>query len=325
MKLRAAVVGTNWGQVHISAIEEHPEAGLVAIAAREASDKNKALAERLGVPLYTSVERMMAEQAPGLVTIAAREEQHAGAAIAALRGGAHVYCEKVLADNVESARAMLDAARETGRQLMVGYSYRFSPSARHVRRLLEQGRIGTPLYGNVAAIGHCVHHATDLVCSMLGRPARVQAAVRSDALPGARLEEVRFPTFAYSALTCKAYTIAFENGALVQFISSDHTRYCYPGLRFVLGGTEGVVTQDDICGAVTLQRDSQMREVYEPSQILDVTALKDICRIAVRECCSALSRGAPVPVPGEDGLKMMLLEEAIARAANSGAWESVGG
>ncbi|AWB91569.1 Gfo/Idh/MocA family protein [Aeromicrobium chenweiae] len=71
---------------------------------------------------------------------------HAEIAIAALEAGKHVLCEKPLANTVEEAEAMADAAAaaaERGVRAMCGFTYRRTPAVAFARQLVASGRIGT--------------------------------------------------------------------------------------------------------------------------------------------------------------------------------------
>ena len=70
---------------------------------------------------------------------------HAEIAIAALEAGKHVLCEKPLANSVEEAIAMADAARAaTARGVfsMCGFSYRRTPALALARQFVQEGRLG---------------------------------------------------------------------------------------------------------------------------------------------------------------------------------------
>lgn len=81
-----------------------------------------------------------------LVDICSPGDSHAEIAIAALRAGKHVLCEKPLANTVAEAEAMSEAASvaaSRGVYAMVGFSYRRVPAITFARDLLRAGRIGT--------------------------------------------------------------------------------------------------------------------------------------------------------------------------------------
>jgi predicted dehydrogenase len=80
-----------------------------------------------------------------VVDIVTPGESHAEIAIAALDAGKHVLCEKPLANTVDEAEAMADAAAraaDRGVFAMVGFTYRRVPAATLARDLVAAGRIG---------------------------------------------------------------------------------------------------------------------------------------------------------------------------------------
>jgi predicted dehydrogenase/threonine dehydrogenase-like Zn-dependent dehydrogenase len=68
-----------------------------------------------------------------LIVIATRHSTHAELAARALRRGTHVFVEKPLAMNDEELEGVIEAARESKAQLMVGFNRRFAPHARAAR------------------------------------------------------------------------------------------------------------------------------------------------------------------------------------------------
>lgn len=80
-----------------------------------------------------------------VVDICAPGYLHAEIAVAALAAGKHVLTEKPLANTVEEAREMVDAAaaaRRNGVQSMVGFNYRRVPALALARDLIAEGRLG---------------------------------------------------------------------------------------------------------------------------------------------------------------------------------------
>src|SRR5690606_15722027 len=81
-----------------------------------------------------------------VVDIVTPGHSHAEIAIAALEAGKHVICEKPLANTVEDAERMAEAARaaaEKGVVAMLGFTYRRVPALTQARDLIAEGRIGT--------------------------------------------------------------------------------------------------------------------------------------------------------------------------------------
>lgn len=69
---------------------------------------------------------------------------HADVAMAAFEQDLHVLTEKPLADNMEHARQMVEAADEADRTLMVSQNYRFCRWVKTVRHLLYEDGYGPP-------------------------------------------------------------------------------------------------------------------------------------------------------------------------------------
>ena len=80
-----------------------------------------------------------------VIDIVTPGDSHAEIAIAALEAGKHVLCEKPLANTVDEAAAMADAAASAaarGVYAMVGFTYRRVPAATFARELVTGGAIG---------------------------------------------------------------------------------------------------------------------------------------------------------------------------------------
>lgn len=76
------------------------------------------------------------------VYLALPHSMHLAWALAALRAGKAVLCEKPACVDAAEARELVRAARETGTLLMEAMKTRFSPLYRHVRELVARGGIG---------------------------------------------------------------------------------------------------------------------------------------------------------------------------------------
>ncbi len=80
-----------------------------------------------------------------VIDIVTPGDSHAEIAIAALEAGKHVLCEKPLANTVDEAEAMADAAERAAARgvfAMVGFTYRRVPAATFARELVAEGAIG---------------------------------------------------------------------------------------------------------------------------------------------------------------------------------------
>jgi predicted dehydrogenase len=119
---------------------------MAAVAGRDAGRVAEA-ARRLGwESTETDWRALVARDDIDLVDVCTPGDTHPEIAIAALEAGKHVLCEKPLANSVEEAEAMADAAdraAEHGVRSMVGFTYRRVPAIGLARRLVAEGRLGT--------------------------------------------------------------------------------------------------------------------------------------------------------------------------------------
>lgn len=80
-----------------------------------------------------------------LIDICTPGDSHKEIALAALAAGKHVLCEKPLANSVEEAQKMADAAAEAAKRgviAMVGFTYRRVPAIQLARKLVADGKLG---------------------------------------------------------------------------------------------------------------------------------------------------------------------------------------
>ncbi|MFF0383065.1 Gfo/Idh/MocA family protein [Streptomyces sp. NPDC004286] len=107
----------------------------------------RAAADRHGwAATETDWRALIARDDVDLVDICTPGDSHAEIALAALAAGKHVLCEKPLANTVEEAEAMAEAAEEAyerGQLAMVGFNYRRVPAVALARRMITEGRLGT--------------------------------------------------------------------------------------------------------------------------------------------------------------------------------------
>lgn len=98
-------------------------------------------AEIPSIRLYDSYEDGLADR-PEAVFICAPTREHVPMAMAALRAGCHVFCEKPLSDTTDGLDELAALSRATGRQVMVGLCFRYHEGLRKAKEYLEAGRIG---------------------------------------------------------------------------------------------------------------------------------------------------------------------------------------
>lgn len=140
--LKAAVIGVgSMGRNHARLYRTIEGVRLVGIA-----DPNPKVAELVGVrenvPHYTDFVRLLDEQKPDLVSIAAPTGLHHEIGAAVIDRGVHVLMEKPITSTVEQGEALLELAKRKGVVLAVGHVERFNPAVMELRRRLNEGMAG---------------------------------------------------------------------------------------------------------------------------------------------------------------------------------------
>ncbi|MFV0285297.1 MAG: Gfo/Idh/MocA family protein, partial [Demequina sp.] len=110
-------------------------------------EKNARLADQWGWESASEdFAAVIARDDIDVVDIVTPGDLHCEMAIAALEAGKHVLCEKPLANTVDEARRMADAAAAAAARgvfAMVGFTYRRVPAAAFARELVARGTVGT--------------------------------------------------------------------------------------------------------------------------------------------------------------------------------------
>lgn len=109
-------------------------------------DSNHARAARLaqenGGTAFVSVDALLTDPTIDAVSICTANHTHAELSIRALRVGKHVLCEKPMATTLQDCNAMVAAANETGRILMIDQNQRLLAAHRKAKELVVAGAIG---------------------------------------------------------------------------------------------------------------------------------------------------------------------------------------
>lgn len=138
----------------------------------------RALREALDVTgaLYGhhSFDRML-ESKPDIVLVASPHEWHAEHTIRALEAGAHVLCEKPMADRIDKARQVIEKTRYINRVLVYGFSNHFHPGILKTREIIISGQLGEIIYAHF----HVGTYGT-LVNSRSRYQAKMEAAILLD-------------------------------------------------------------------------------------------------------------------------------------------------
>jgi predicted dehydrogenase len=222
--LRVLVAGCgNMGASHARAYHRMPQFEIVGLVSRGPKSRHALSQELGGLPEFADYNEALVKTKPDAVSINTYPETHGAYARAAIDAGCHVFCEKPLAETVEEAQSIVDAARARRRKLVIGYILRVHPAW---VRFVELARtLGKPLvmrmnlnqqsHGptwtthrnlmkSMSPIVDCGVHYVDVMCQMTGaKPVRVSAI-------GARLtDELKPGMYNYGHLH-----VTFDDGSV---------------------------------------------------------------------------------------------------------------
>jgi predicted dehydrogenase len=223
-KVKIIVIGCgNMGSSHARAYHKLAGFDLVGLVDMNPEIRNKLSEELGGIDQFEDFETAMMATKPDAVAVCTYPGTHAELTLKALESGAHVFCEKPLAPNIEDAQSMVDTAKKHGKKLVIGYILRVHPSW---EKFIEIARgLGKPLVmrmnlnqqssgktwhtlrrimESMSPIVDCGVHYVDIMCQMTrSKPISVSAI-------GARLtDEIDRDMYNYGQLQ-----VRFEDGSV---------------------------------------------------------------------------------------------------------------
>jgi predicted dehydrogenase len=144
-KLKAGIIGAGniFKSAHAPALADHPELEWVALCDTNEQRARERAAE-LGITrVYTDYrELLQAHPELDFVDICTPNLYHSEIAVAALKQGMHVFCEKPDAVTPEQASEMAQAAESSGKLLMTMRNNRFRPSVQFLKKYAASGHAG---------------------------------------------------------------------------------------------------------------------------------------------------------------------------------------
>ena len=145
--LRAGLIGTGFiGPVHLEALRR---IGVSVSALCDLPDRVKAAAEKWAIPeSFGDYQDLLRSANVDVVHITSPNRFHCEMALAALRAGKHVVCEKPLAMNTRETERIASLARGSGKVFAVNYNVRFYPAVLALRRMVARRELGEIIHVN---------------------------------------------------------------------------------------------------------------------------------------------------------------------------------
>jgi myo-inositol 2-dehydrogenase/D-chiro-inositol 1-dehydrogenase len=156
--LRVGVIGCGMiGTDHVRTLTT-AVSGAEVVVVSDADPQRAALAAQLAgeVGIQPDPFALIGDDRVDAVLVASSEDTHEQFVLACQDAGKPVLCEKPLATTPEACLRVVEAEVAVGRRLVqVGFMRRFDPSYTEMKRLLDSGQLGDPLFL------HCLHRNAD--------------------------------------------------------------------------------------------------------------------------------------------------------------------
>ena len=143
--LKGGIVGFGFiaSSGHFPAYAARKDVEIVALADVCPARLDAARALAPDARFYPTHEEMLAREDLDFVDVATPPAFHRDIALAALRRGAHVLCEKPLTTTVAEALELVEAARKHRRVVFPAHNYKHAPVVKFAGETIRAGRIGT--------------------------------------------------------------------------------------------------------------------------------------------------------------------------------------
>jgi predicted dehydrogenase len=257
--IHLGIVGTNYGRtVQLPAFRADPRCKVFALAGSD-TRRTAELARAANVPqAYGDWRELVEDENVDAVAIATMPALQAQVACAALALGKPVFAEKPMASTLADARAMLRAAKSSGKTAIIDFNFPQVLSWQRAKAMLDEGAIGALRHltvhwqlenrsiqmrmrnwktlsedgGGVLGnfVSHCFHYL-EWVCGPIAR-----LSARLSSLPGD--DDLQ---------TTTAMALEFQTGQLAS-LSMSCASYLGSGHRLEFYGEDGTLVLNNIGG-----------------------------------------------------------------------------
>lgn len=294
---------------------------------------------------YEDCATMLSSEDLDAVIVATIHDQLQPAALAAVEAGCHAFVEKPMALCAADGRALVEAARQADRRLMVGYTLRFMPERILLKRLLDEGAIGEvvhigggQLIGAMGGwLGERAHgggplyyigaHIIDNVLWVAGRRAeRVFAEVdwkpEGDVEAGVQLT-IRFEG-GVTAAVCTSQKLGGRYGWLDVMGTAGRMRAEWESHNLLIQSAR--IEQYRHLTTIRVPVDANLPPA-PPDAVARVSGAAYIRMWMAEfvEFLDAIEQDRDPSVSGEDGLRCLEVIDAVFESARTGAAVQVGG
>lgn len=148
MELKVGIIGFGYmGKMHAMCYENIKfyyntdiNVKLYAVVTSKTQDELPVKFEKI----YSTYEELLMDQEVDIIDICSPNYMHAHALIKAIEKNKHIYCEKPLSINLESAKRVMETykACNYSKVSRITFEYRFVPAIMRAKELIDEGKIG---------------------------------------------------------------------------------------------------------------------------------------------------------------------------------------
>lgn len=139
--LKSCIIGYgNIAMGHKKGYDMLTDVELVAVCDIRKERREQAVSD--GLRAYENVGEMLKNESPDFVDICLPTYLHCEYTVAMLEKGYHVLCEKPMGRNMDECNKMLDAAKKSGKQLMIGMCLRYNTFYNKLKEYVDSGEYG---------------------------------------------------------------------------------------------------------------------------------------------------------------------------------------
>lgn len=154
-KLKAGIIGCGGiaNNKHLPSIQKTGRFEMIAFCdlVRERAEKAAKEYGAENSSVFTDYRELLKEDLDA-VYVCTPNRSHSSITVDALHAGKNVMCEKPMAINYKEALAMVEAAKETGKLLTIGYQNRYRPDSLYLKKECEDGALGDIYYARAKAL-----------------------------------------------------------------------------------------------------------------------------------------------------------------------------
>ena len=325
--LRVCVIGLGpIGNRHADIYVENERAELIGVCDIDET-RADATADRLGVPAFYNVPKMLDECRPDVVSVATGgyeySSDHYAPTMQALAAGCHVLGEKPISNDIAHGEEMVAKAKEMGVCYGIDLNHRFTPAARLAKKWIDEGRLGHLLFVNMAM--------------WIMNPAESSPYYHLKALHPHTIDVMRYFCGDVEAVHCFAtkapgraiwstaqFNMRFANGVVGSLTGSYDIERGHPMERCEVAGTGGRFVLEDMWHELTLYPAGDLEKTVYTDPAFGgfgdfIDTFRDRIDTFLREVGDGIAPEA-IDGSGEDGLAA---QKVIAAAIESLETETV--